>query len=196
MSYRDEDMSFPELIRNMNQRIKFLENGNAGTKRNNIRLGEMLVSTDPITNQLCIQNLESGETYCFGDGDEDAVFSFSGVLPIVPSATAYISPPHIMAQNQVAKEIVLSLVTPSSTNIVCTVSFSTFLPSGNTATGTTSVSVTLPAGKNIWVIPVFVLCPRNSMIRVTLATVTGTAENLSVFVRFGQPSSTIQTVTI
>lgn len=193
MSHRDEDMTFPELIRQMHQRLKFLENGAAGVKRNNIRIGEMIVSTDPVTNQMCIENLESGEMYCFGEGDEDAIFSFSGDLPAVPGVDTYISPPHIMAQNQVAKEIVLALKTVADDDVVCTLSFSTFLPSGSTGTGTTTVSATLPTGKNIWVTPVFILCPHNSMITVELSDFGGTAENLSVFVRFGSPSGAIQT---
>lgn len=195
MSHRDGDMTFVELIRDMNQRIKFLENDNAGTKRNNIRLGNIVVNTDDVANKICLQNLQSGDIHCFGYGDEDAVFSFSGTLPNVPSDVQYKSPPHVMTENQVAKEIALSLVDSHVNDIEVQITFKTFGRQGDTETGSTTIVCTLPAGKNVWITPIFVLCPRNSIIYVELTDYdesTDPTENLSVFVRFGKPSSLTQ----
>lgn len=76
MSNRSLDMGLVDMLRNMQTRIERLEAQNSAVRKNDIRLGDMVVTADREFNRICLKNLITGDEVCIGDPD-DAEFSYS-----------------------------------------------------------------------------------------------------------------------
>lgn len=187
MSHRREDMGFIEMLRQTNKRLAALENGGSRAKRNDIRLGDLVVGTDPQTGKVKVSSHRTGDSTLLGK-DEDAKWSYAGELEYTDYND---SPPHVMSTTLTAVEVVISLAVPVTADILIDVNFKAVENSG-TAAGSIIIHGSLPAGKNVWVTPCNVPCPRNSIIYSTLLEYLGTdlPRDLSIFVRFGSPQAT------
>lgn len=182
MSYRDENMTFLDLIRDMKRRIKALEDGGARAKRNDIRLRDMVVSTDSVNNKLLLKNTLNNQTHAIGFGDEDACWSYSGLLSEMEVGDEC-APPHVVARNETAIEIVLAMRTASEGIVV----------TGHFNKGTVTVEATLPVGQTVWVTPINIKVARNSTIWFCAESFGSNDRDLSVFVRFGTPTADFTT---
>lgn len=169
------DVGLIELIRSMLNRLDRLESQNDSVRKNDIRLGQMVVTTDPIYNRVGIQNVKTKEKVYVGD-PSDAVFSYSGNV-----VEGSVSPAHVVPQPTVAREIVVTCL-PANT-----VSFDTeFLVHFDDAS--VSLAITLNADESLVVRGINVPMGANQRIYVECTDVSGAElapADISVFVRFG-----------
>ena len=164
-------------------RIRRLEAQNSAVRKNDIRLGTLVVTADPDYGRIGLENVKTKEKVFVGD-PADAVFSYSG--PLESGST---SPPHIMRQASVAREIVVSCLPAnvSDADMEFQIDFND---------GEVILEVTLPAGDDLIVRGITLPIGINQRIYVTCTTTNGTdapAVDVSVFVRFG--TTTAKTIT-
>jgi hypothetical protein len=178
MSHRSEDQTFIDMIRTMKRRIEALEKQMASSKVNDIRIGDIVVSTETETNRIVMRNLANDTQKYLGDPD-DVVFSYSGTLVYDPEDEGINSPPHVMDRNSVISEIVLSMNNATLDDI------SVYVISNNT---THFFTATLPVGQTVHVTPCNIPVAKNTRVFVQLqdlGAADGNAHDLSVFLRFG-----------
>lgn len=128
MSHRQENPSLIAVLREMSDKIARLEKGDKGVRQNDIRLGDMLVTTNADTNQVCITNLNSGTVTCIGaavaapppsgggggGGSPDtAVFSWPGLVNY-PNAQ---SPPYIANTSGTFVEMQVAMTAPTAITV-------------------------------------------------------------------------------
>lgn len=184
MSNRSLDMGLVDMLRNMQTRIERLEAQNSAVRKNDIRLGDMVVTADREFNRICLKNLITGDEVCIGDPD-DAEFSYSGVL-VVSGDETDISLPYLMPQTSVAKSIVLA-----QTENLSEVTVDVYFNSGRYAK-----RVILPFGSLYTIEQVNIPVGINQSIFVKLIDVDDAesgSRDLSVIIRFGTPTSPTRT---
>lgn len=175
MSHRQEDEPLIPWLRRLQDRVERLEKGDKGVRQNDIRLGDMLITTDATTDEVCIQNLLTGDITCLGRQTVPmAGWSFSGLVELNSDPDLNISPPYVMSENSTAIKIVIA----SRESFTGTVSVCV-----NFANGVTTKLITLSSTMNTIDINV----PMSTLDTITLTLVgPGTdCKNLSVFVWFG-----------
>ena len=170
---RSLDTGFIDTLRSLIERVARLETQNNAVRKNDIRLGRMVVSTDPLYNRIGIQNVKTKEQVFIGD-PADAIFSFSGTI-----TGGSVSPHHTLPTATVAREIVVSCLNAN-------------VGSGNTEflvhfdDGNISVPITLQANTNLESHGVNIPMGANDNIYVECLSVAGLApSNVVVHVRFG-----------
>lgn len=181
MSNRNQDQGLIELIRAMQSRITKLETQFASSRRNDIRLGDLVVTTDRDTNRIKLKNLVTGSERHLGDPD-DVEFSYSGLL----SADDSFSPPYVMPQTSAANTIVLAQ-RESSGSVTVDIYFNN---------GSYVKTVTMLDGETTHIEGVNIPVGINTQIYVAITDVGGEgAQDLSVIIRFGDGSTGSRTDT-
>lgn len=184
MSNRSLDVGLVDMLRTMQTRIERLEAQNSAVRKNDIRLGDMVVTADREFNRICLKNLITGDEVCIGDPD-DAEFSYSGIL-VVSGDETDISPPYIMPQTSIAKSIVLA-----QTENLSEVTVDVYFNNGRYAK-----RVVLPNATTSIIEQVNIPVGINQSIYVKLIDVDDAesgSRDLSVIVRFGTPVSATRT---
>jgi hypothetical protein len=169
-------MGLIELLRSLQSRIAKLEGQNNGSRRNAIRIGNVVVSNDPDINALSIQDLATGEAIPLGV-PRDGEWSFSGFLAVSNDDSDY-GPPYTLGRDGVAIEITLSTRTVATTDIDVKVWFDD---------GRISKTVTLPAGTQSTSVGVNIPLGRGSLAYPQLISNGTDGRDLGVVVRFGSP---------
>lgn len=170
------DIGLIPLIRNLITRVARLEAQGSAVRRNDIRLGDVVVKTDPTNETIVMTNVNTKARTHLGI-PAPAEFSYSGVLGVAGDDTDY-APPHTTTRNTVVTEIVLALRETASGTVTVQVW---------TNSGKSMVSVSLLAGDTVVVQGTNIPVQKNTLIYPKI-TASGTdAHDLSVTVRFGQP---------
>lgn len=172
MSNRTQDQGLIDLIRSLVSRITKLETQFSSVKRNDIRIGDLVVSSDREYDRIKLKNLITGNTKFLGD-PRDAEFSYSGLL-VVNGDETDISPEYVMPVTSNANAIVLSQRV-SAGDITVDVVFNE----------TYTKRVTILNGQTLRIEGINVPVGINTKIYVKLIDVPEGARDLSVFVRFG-----------
>lgn len=177
MSGRMQDRGLIDLIRSLQSRIDRLEKQFSAVQRTNIRLGNVVVSTDQEFNRISMQNLVSGTLSYIGD-PEDAKFSFSGDL-VVYNDERDVSPPHPTPVATIATAIVLARVQTFG-DVTVDVYFND---------GTYVKTVNINDGVALQIEGITVPISKNTRIYAQLVSADEGAHDLSVVVRFGEPTT-------
>jgi len=178
MSVRTIDGGLIDMLRGLKQRIERLEGQSVGVRRNDIRLGDIVVTTDPALNRICLENIRTKEMVCLGDPD-NIEFSFSGVLTVAGDESDW-SPPYVMPSSGTAVNVSVAIAVPSDEDISILVSFND---------GSYNTTVTLPATQKTQTVGVNIPSGRGTQTRVKLKDI-GAAEglrDLGVVIQFGSP---------
>lgn len=175
MSNRSIDQGFIDFVRSLVTRIQRLESQNNGVRRNDIRLGNIVVTTDNEYMRVGLQDIKTKERVFLGN-PPDAVFSYSG--PVESGST---SPPHAVPWVTVARELVITTL-PANVGTEDT----TFVVYFND--GTIGVTITLPAGVSMQLKGLNIPMGKNQRIWVECTDTNGSdtpPTDVSVLVRFG-----------
>lgn len=178
MSHRQEDEPLIPWLRSLQDRIDRLEKGDKGIRQNDIRLGDMLVTTNADSNQVCLNNLVTGETTCIGGSVPLAGWSFSGPLGLITTdLDLNYSPPYVMTEARSAVRIVMATRKVFTGDVTVCINFDD---------GRVQKSVTL-SGRTLMSQNINV--PLSIYDKITVRTVSAGVgcKNLSVFVWFGDP---------
>lgn len=170
MSYRREDQGLVEYIQSLEARIKRLEGGDKGVRQNDIRLGNMVVTTNVETNQICIENLDTGETQCFGAASDEVIFSH----PDEVEDDGERSGPYPVKTSCIARTITVAARVAPSSAVTVTMYF-----------GTATHEIVLGAGQTVNTITVEQGCAAGMHIIAEITEAGSGAEDLTVTVRFG-----------
>ena len=184
MSYRNEDQNFIDLIRSMKRRIDALEKTMSSSKVNDIRLGDIVLSSDTATERLVLRNILNSTQSYLGTPD-DVEFSYSGILVYDIEDEGINSPPYVMPKNSVISEIVLAM------NNVTLDDVSVFVISNDV---THFYTATLPEGSKVHVTPCNIPVTKNKRVFVQLKDLGAAdtdAHDLTVILRFG-PETTAE----
>lgn len=169
---RHEDESLLSMLRDLRRRVEELERG-ASSRQHDIKLGKMVLTTNPQTNKLTMKNSKTGDVTSFGalDRAEWTVLTTSSTT--LPEN----GPPFPVNDNTVAREISLSgVLATRTTAITVTVNF----PSGDT------VVVTLPVDMGRIVVPIAIPVRAGQLIYPSVNSNTS-SEYITVQILFGQP---------
>jgi hypothetical protein len=60
MSIRRGDENLLHVIRDLRRRVDYLESQNERSRRNDLRIGDLLISWDPTLSQMTMRNLRTG----------------------------------------------------------------------------------------------------------------------------------------
>lgn len=60
MSIRRGDENLLHIIRDLRRRVDYLESQNERSRRNDLRIGDLLISWDPVLSQMTMRNLRTG----------------------------------------------------------------------------------------------------------------------------------------
>ena len=165
-------------LRDLEARIRQLEGGNA--RHNDVRIGNLVLSTDQDTNQIRLENIRSRETVVIG-GNEKHDFTFNGLVTVSGTAALNYTPPYMVTSTTLVQTITMSLSTAPSSAISVQV-----LTNDNQF----ATTVTLPAGSTSHSVPVSIPVQAGTHIRVLLTDDgAGTSYNLTVSVLFGTPTA-------
>lgn len=178
MSHRTEDQSFLDLIRSMKRRIEALERTMSSAKINDVRIGDIVLSTETATDRLVMTNLLNKTRTYLGDPD-DVEFSYSGTLVYDVEDEGINSPPYVMDRDSVISEIVMAMNNDTLDDV------SVYVISDS---GTHFFTATLPQGSTVHVTPCNIPVGRNSRVWVQLQDLgdaAGDAHDLTVILRFG-----------
>lgn len=173
---RNVDPNLLKYIQDLQSRIERLEKGDKGVRVNDTRLGNSVLSPNTYTNQVEMKNLKSGEMTPLTSVRE-VVWSWPGVLGIGYGDNTD-SPPEIVPDTMVANEIVVSRV---PTSVAGNVELSVVFPGFTIHTG-------IAAGHTVHSRPIHIQVQRNDLIYLTLDCAEFDPENISVAIRFGQPT--------
>lgn len=79
---RKEDQGFIEWIREVKQRLHKLESSqNNAVRRTDIRLSDLVVTGDDVNMKLCLENLNTKQSVCIGEGENaEIIWSWGGAL--------------------------------------------------------------------------------------------------------------------
>jgi hypothetical protein len=160
----------------MQARITKLETQFASARRNDIRLGDIVVTTDRDTNRIKLKNLVTGNEKHLGDPD-DAEFSYSGTLTVEEGGS--FSPPYVMPQTSAANTIVLAQIVANG-SVTVDVHFNN---------GSYTKRVTMLDGETIHIEGVNIPVGINTQIYVELIDADEGTQDLSVIIRFGDGST-------
>jgi hypothetical protein len=186
MSHRSEDQTFIDMIRAMKRRIEALEKQMVSAKVNDIRLGDIVLSTETENDRIVMRNLEKKTQKYLGDPD-DVEFSYSGTLVYDAEDEGINSPPYVMDRNSVISEVVMSMNNATLDDV------SVYVISNNT---THFFTATLPQGQTVWITPCNIPVTRNTRVFVQLQDLGAAdtdAHDLTVILRFG-PETTAERV--
>jgi hypothetical protein len=169
-------MGLIELLRTLQSRIAKLEGQNNGSRRNSMRIGNLVVANDPDLHALSIQDLATGEAIPLGV-PRDGEWSFAGLLAVSDDDSDY-GPPYTLGRDGVAVEITLSTRTVATTDINVKLWFDN---------GRISKTATLPAGTQTTSLGVNIPLGRGSLMYPQLMSNGTDGRDLGVVVRFGSP---------
>lgn len=181
MSNRNEDPGLLSWLRDLSSRLDRLEMGDKGVRVNDTRLGNSVLTPNTYTNQVEMKNLGTGDMIPLS-GVRDVVWSWSGALEAGADSD---SPPACIPDETVANEIVISR---TNTDGACNIGL--IFPGGFT------IYTGLAAGKPVHSRPIHIALPRNSLVYVQLLCASGGIANVSVCLRFGQPTGQEDNVTV
>jgi hypothetical protein len=171
MTYRREDETAIMWLRNLQARIERLEKSDKGVRQNDIRLGDMVVTTDAGTDEICIENLITGDVVCLGQPNTEVIFSY----PDEVNTAGQVSGAYKVREGCIATEIVVSVQTADTSPIQVTVFFGTIA----------SRVVTLPAGETEVTLTLNQTCPAGLRVYIEMTDVgDSTATDLVAIVRF------------
>lgn len=178
---RNIDASLLSYIRDLNSRIERLEKGDKGVRVNDTRLGNSVLSPNTYTNQIEMKNLKSGEMVPL-TSIREIVWSWSGALEMPDGGGNTISPPEVVPDTLVANEIVISRPPPYDGSAGISVIFPGF-----------TIYTGIADGHAVHSRPIHIQVKKNDMIYLNLECVElgsseGSISNVSVALRFGQPT--------
>jgi hypothetical protein len=185
MSHRNENPKLLDMIRNVLRRLDRLERAQT-TRQNDLRIGDIVLSTDTATGRIIMTNLVTESAKYLGDPD-DVEFSYSGTLVYDVEDEGINSPPYVMPQNSVVREVVLSMNNTTTDNV------SVYLITGD---ATHYFTATLPEGSKMHVNPCNIPVKKNTRMWVQLQDLgdaDGDAHDLTVIVRFGAETTATRT---
>lgn len=175
-----------DMLRDVQRRLDRLEGSSKTAKQTDIRLGNLIVRTDPVTNQVCVENVDTREVVCFG-GDKPIEWSFSGTLDVLGGldsdgdgfADVNNGPPWRAHVNAWANELMMTVVQPASGDITIFMHW----PNGNVE------PYTLPAGQKFISFPLHLYIKKNEQVYPTLVFDGTDGRDLTVLLRFGTPAT-------
>ena len=173
---RNIDPNLLKYIQDLQSRIERLEKGDKAVRVNDTRLGNSVLSPNTYTNQVEMKNLKSGEMVPLTSMRE-IVWSWSGVMEVVDE-NGDPSPPEIVPDTMVANEIVISR---PPTNTAGNAEIGVVFPGFTIHTG-------IADGHTVHSRPIHIQVKRNDLIYVILNCAEFDPANVSVAVRFGQPT--------
>ena len=174
---RNIDPNLLAYIRDLNSRIERLEKGDKAVRVNDTRLGNSVLSPNTYTNQVEMKNLKSGEMVPLTSVRE-IVWSWSGEV-ITGDAFGDVSPTEVMPDTLVANEIVISR---PPTSVTGGVNISVVFPGFVIYTG-------IADGYAVHSRPIHVQLKRNDVVYVRLDCADSGVSNITVALRFGQPTA-------
>lgn len=173
---RDIDPNLLKYIQDLQSRIERLEKGDKAVRVNDTRLGNSVLSPNTYTNQVEMKNLKSGEMVPLTSVRE-VVWSWSGALT-TGDGLGDVSPPELVPDTLVANEIVVARA-PTAT------------------TGGANISVVFPGftihtgiadGHTVHSRPIHIQVKRNDLVYLRLDCADTDVSNVTVSLRFGQPT--------
>lgn len=183
---RQQNEGIIDWLRRLSSRVDCLEKGDKGVRINDTRLGDLVLRPNRDTNQIEATNLATGDMTPIS-GVREAVWSWPGELIMSELEEGNNSPPYVMADTTVANEIVLGR-SAGTTWVVCV---AVHFPNGLT------ILTALDPGSYVNIKNINVRLNRNDLVYVELIGVNDTSDfsegspmNVSVSVRFGEPSTT------
>lgn len=180
MSSRQQDAGILDWLRQLASRVDRLEKGDKGVRINDTRLGDSVLTPNTYTGQVEMKNLKDGSMTPLS-GIRDLVFSYSGAL------AAGDSPPACVPDNSVVSEIVITRTDADG------------------AVGYTNIAVVFPgitintgiaAGVTTNARPVHISVKRNDIIYCEVMCAADAITNVSVSLRFGQPTDLADNTTV
>lgn len=184
MSIRNLDPNILTWLRNISSRVERLEKGDKGVRINDTRLGDSVLSPNTYTNQIEMKNLRSGEMTPLTSVRE-VVWSWSGNL-VTGDDYGDVSPPEVMPDTLVANEIVISRP-PTNTDGGANIDIN--FPGFTIHTG-------IADGHTVNSRPIHVQLQRNEMVYLTLTCADADVSNVTVTIRFGQPTGQEDNATV
>lgn len=178
MSQRNLDTSIVTTLRNIEERLRKLETAhNNSIKKNDIRIGDIVISAEDSHGLLVATNVKTKEQTSFAKMGEQA-WSFSGVVTITGNATTDSGPPYITPHDLAVTDIILAFVTPTTAETVVDVTIADKVVRCTIGINQTT-SVTLA---NVGVL-------KHNQIYPTLISTSGSVDrDLTVITRFGLPT--------
>ena len=170
---RNIDPNLLKYIQDLQSRIERLEKGDKGVRVNDTRLGNSVLSPNTYTNQIEMTNLKSGEMVPLTSVRE-IVWSWSGEL----EGVGVLSPPEVVPDTLIANEIVISRPPPSSAG---NAEISVVFPGFTIHTG-------IADGHTVHSRPIHIQVKRNDLIYLRLDCTELGSTDVTVAVRFGQPT--------
>ena len=176
MSQRNLDTSIITTLRNIEERLRKLETShNNSIKRNDIRIGDIVVSAADEHGLLVAHNVKTGEQTTFAKMGEQA-WSFHGVLAIT-GGIADVGPPYVTPHDLTVTDIILAFTEPTTAVTVVDVKIADKIITCTIGINQTT-SVTLA---NVGVF-------KHQQIYPTLISTSGSTDHdLTVITRFGVP---------
>lgn len=174
MGIRHLDPSLMDMLREFDARLKKLESSqNNAVKKNDIRIGDIVISSHDDTGELVAKNLKSNEVTSFVKVQEQA-WSFNGVLSVAGDASDN-APPYRSRHNVVITDILMSLIVPSVDGV------DVLFTAGNA-----TLACTLPVASTLSITPANLHLRMNDLAYVTLTGAPGVADrDLTIIARFG-----------
>lgn len=185
MSVHNQNLSLKEQLRAIFERLNILESQNNKIRKNDIRLSDTVVTADSPNNRLCLQNLVTDEIVCIGaqtaTDPAQAQWSFSGDLTDHDGDT---SPAFLVERDTIARQILIAR--PYNKSFTGTLTFCVHF---NNESVIMISTLTSPA--EFSVLEINVPLSENDDIYVELVNAATSAEDISVFVRFGTPTASL-----
>lgn len=173
---RNIDANLLAYIQDLKSRIERLEKGDKAVRVNDTRLGDSVLSPNTYTNQIEMKNLKSGEMVPLTSVRE-IVWSWSGPLE-TGDGLGDVSPTEVIPDTVVANEIVISR---PPTAVVGGADIRVIFPGFTIHTG-------IADGHAVHSRPIHIQLKKNDVVYVALDCAAGTVSNVSVAIRFGQPT--------
>lgn len=178
MSIRNVDANLLAYIQDLKSRIERLEKGDKGVRVNDTRLGDSVLSPNTYTNQVEMKNLKSGEMVPL-TSIREVVWSWAGPLE-VGDGLGDVSPTEVMPDTLVANEIVISRPIPPETAGGANIRVA--FPGFDIYTG-------IAASQYVNSRPIHIQLKKGDIVYVRLDCADANVSNVSVALRFGQPTS-------
>jgi hypothetical protein len=174
---RNVDPNLLAYIRDLNSRIERLEKGDKAVRVNDTRLGNAVLSPNTYTNQIEMKNLKSGEMVPLTSVRE-VVWSWSGTLQ-TGDGLGDVSPTEVVPDTMVANEIVISRPIPAES--AGGANIRVIFPGFSIYTG-------IAANTYVHSRPIHIQVNRNDVIYLRLDCAETSVSNVSVAIRFGEPT--------
>lgn len=190
MSYRHQDENILAWLRDLKHRVERLEKGDKGVRVNDTRIGDAVLKPNTRTNQLELQNLSTGDMVPVS-GMRDITWSWPGDMD--GSFVDTTSPTICMPDTTIANEIVISRTPRSNDLTECVIAV--VFPGFEIHTAILANAVTK-------VRPINVHLQKNDLVYLRVVAsgayefFEGAPNNVSVTLRFGEPSEFADNTTV